>query len=200
MTRFAMVSLGGAAILAGVLVAGPAARPAASFDQPEPAAAPGDGAVPRELTAEFLEKCLEVAEEVDPKLATRLRDMQRRSPGPAFERAVRNARHLAGLVRLKESDPTLYGIKLGELKVDAQVNALAAQVCDARRSGTGVPVELEAELRTLVEQQVGLSITARGMYLLRLRENMKALQDQLGEDASNFGRTVDRRMADLCGE
>ncbi len=211
MNRFAMVSLGGAVILAVALVAGPASRPAISSDdaihgaaaatvlaQAAPGA-PRDDAAPGELTPEFLNQCLEVADEVDPKLAARLRDMQRRSPGPAFERAVRNARHLAGLVRLKESDPALYDVKLRELKVDAQVTALAEQVRQARQTGSGSADELEGELRKLVQTQVALSIASRGMYLQRLREHMKTLQDQIVEDASNFGKAVERRMAELVG-
>ena len=35
------------------------------------------------------------------------------------------------------------------------------------------------------------------MYLRRLRENMKSLQDQLAQDSANFNQTVENRLVEL---
>lgn len=151
------------------------------------------------FSPELIEQCLEVAAEVDPELAANLREIRRKSPGPAFERAIRNARHLVGLVRLKERDPQLYEIKVTLLQLDAQIEVLAGELDMSRAVPSGATAELEDQLRNLVRQQVGLSIAARGMYLRRLRENMKSLQDQLAQDSANFERTVEQRMRALAG-
>lgn len=159
-------------------------------DAPPRAGTPG-------MTPELIEQCLVVAAEVDPQLATRLHEIRRKSPGPAFERAIRNARHLVGLARLKERDPQLYDVKVTVLQLDAKVALLAEQLRQTRRDGSAAAPALEAQLKTLVRQQVGLSIAARGMYLRRLRDNMKSLQDQLAEDSANFEQAVERRMETL---
>jgi hypothetical protein len=152
------------------------------------------------LSPELIEQCLVVAREVEPDLADRLQELRRNSPGPAFERSLRHARHLVGLARLKERNPQLYELKVQELRLDAQVNSLVEQLWAARQASSAAAPELEVRLRELVRQQVAISITARGMYLLRLKENMKLLRDRLEHDAANFAQTVDQRMQRLIDE
>ncbi len=55
-------------------------------------------------------------------------------------------------------------------------------------------------MRGLVRQQVAASIASRGMYLLRLEENLTSLQEQLDHDAANFEEAVERRMRALIEE
>jgi hypothetical protein len=151
----------------------------------------------RDLSPKLVAQCLEVAQEVDPVLADRLAALRRQSDDRAFARAIRNARHLVGLAGLKERHPQLYEVKVQELRLDAQVTAVLAELAEARRASSAAADELEAELRELVRHQVAYSITARGMYLLRLQENIKSLRDQLAHDSANFENTVDRRMRRL---
>ena len=154
----------------------------------------------RPLTPKLVEQCLEVARDVEPELARRLEELRQRRPGPAFERAIRNARHLVGLARLKERDPQLYSLKVKELRLDAQIDRVLEQLHTAYDTSSAEAEELEAHLRDLVRQQVAASIASRGMYLLRLKENMKSLQEQLEQDAANFEEAVERRMRALIEE
>ena len=86
------------------------------------------------LSASMIVRCMAVAREVDPDLAARL-DMIRRDRSEAdFRRAMSLARHLVGLVRLKEENPQLYGIKVAELHVQAQVDRTMEQLIGARRA------------------------------------------------------------------
>ena len=154
----------------------------------------------RPLTPKLVEQCLEVAREVEPELANRLEAIRQRSPGPAFERAIRNARHLKGLVDLKQRDPQLYALKVKELRLDAQIDSILKQLAGARQTSSEAAETIEAHVRGLVRQQVAASIASRGMYLLRLKENMKSLQEQLAHDAANFEEAVERRMRALIEE
>ncbi len=196
-----MTTLGGAVALSAAVLLAQADGPAAT-EPLRSAAVPADARRSRTaetLGPELIEACLEVAADVDPHLAARLRDIRRKSPGPAFERAIRNARHLVGLARLRERDPQLYEIKVALLQLDAQIDVAADELRETRRNSSGAAGEIEDQLRVLVRKQVGLSIASRGMYLRRLRENMKSLQDQLAQDSANFNQTVENRLAELMG-
>ncbi len=82
----------------------------------------------RPLSPKLVEQCLEVARDVEPELANRLEAIRQRSPGPAFERAIRNARHLRGLVDLKQRDPQVYELKVIELRLDAQIDSVLKEL------------------------------------------------------------------------
>ncbi len=148
------------------------------------------------LSAEDIQRCLEVAREVDPQLAQRLEDLQRESSGPAFERAIAGARYLRALANLKQRDPQLYNVKIMELQTDANIDGLLQEFRELRRDGIASQ-GLEARLHALVRVQVGYSIAARGMALRRLNEHVQMVTDKLAEDSENFERTVDDRLREL---
>ncbi len=149
------------------------------------------------LSAEDIRRCLEVAREVDTQLAQRLEDLQRESPGPAFERAIAGARYLRALANLKQRDPQLYNVKIMELQTDASIDGLLQEIRELRRTGSASIEGLEARLHALVRVQVVYSIAARGMALRRLNEHVQMVTDKLAEDSENFERTVDDRLREL---
>ena len=176
----------------------------AALAQTERAAGPGQRSpdplrhrgrrAPRELSPELIEQCLEVAREVDPALADRLEAIRLEQPAEDFARALRDARYLVTLTRLKVEDPQLYDVKVKELRIDAQVDRVLEQLLEAQRTSSPGADALEAQLYGLVQQQVAFSLIARGMYLNRLSKQMKALRDQLEHDAGHSRQAVDRRM------
>ncbi|MHC4080288.1 MAG: hypothetical protein ACYS15_15950 [Planctomycetota bacterium] len=159
-----------------------------------------DGRPHRGLSPELIERCLEVARDVDPALADRLEAIRREQPAQAFARALRDARYLTSLTGLKSEDPQLYDVKVKELRIDAQVDRVLEQLAEARRMSSAGVADLEAQLRGLVQQQVAVSLVARGMYLRRLNDQMKSLRDQLDHDLGHFRQAVDRRMKRLLDE
>ncbi len=148
------------------------------------------------LSAEDIQRCLEVAREVDPQLAQRLEDLQRESPGPAFERAIAGARYLRALANLKQRDPQLYNVKIMELQTDANIDGLLQEFRELRRDGIA-SAGLEARLHALVRVQVGYSIAARGMALRRLTEHVQEVTEKLAEDSKNFEKTVRHSLREL---
>lgn len=149
------------------------------------------------LSAEDIQRCLEVAREVDPQLSQRLEDLRRESPGPAFERAIAGARYLRALANLKQRDPQLYNVKIMELQTDASIDWLLEEIRELRRTGSASIEGLEARLHGLVRIQVAYSIAARGMALRRLNEHVQKVTDKLAEDSEHFEKTVERRLAEL---
>ncbi len=149
------------------------------------------------LSPEDIQRCLEVAREVDTQLAQRLEDLRRESPGPAFERAIAGARYLRALANLKQRDPQLYDVKIKELQTDASIDGLLEEIRETRRTASASIERLEARLHGLVRIQVGYSIAARGMALRRLNEHVQKVTDKLAEDSENFERTVQDRLREL---
>jgi hypothetical protein len=138
----------------------------------------------RQLSPEMIQRCLEVAHDVDPALAEHLEQLRQTRGEPAFGRSIRRARHLVGLARLKERNPQLYDVKVQELKVDAKVTRTLETIQEARREG----------------RQVSLSIASRGMYLQTLQEHVKGMQERLEKEATSFHKTVEKRYAKLLKE
>ncbi len=148
--------------------------------------------VVRALTPKMIEQCLEVAHEVKPQLAARLERLRRDSTEAQFEQAMRrNARHLVGLVRLRERNPGLYDLKMRELQTGEEIQRVTAQLREALDTGSTAHAQLlEIELHALVQLQASQSIEARGRYLLRIQEHAEALKQQIEDEASNFEQTV----------
>jgi hypothetical protein len=159
----------------------------------------GGPRAPRGLSAGLIEQCLDVAREVDPALADRLEGIRGERSAAEFARAIYGARNLRVLAGLKDEDPQLYDVKVKELRLDAQADRLLKQLAEARRMNV-VGDDLEAQLHGLVQQQVAVSLVARGMYLRRFTEHVKGLREQLEHDLGNFQDAVDRRMKRVLQE
>ncbi len=150
------------------------------------------------LSATMITRCMEVARDVDPDLAARLDMIRRDRSEKDFRRAMGLARHLVGLVRLKEEHPQLYDVKVKELHVQAQVDRVVDQLIAARRAAAPV-ADYEEELNRLVMEQIGYALVARGFYLRRLTETVDALRKELDRDSqpANFLPAVQRRLQEL---
>jgi hypothetical protein len=153
------------------------------------------------LTPELIRRVLEVARDVDPVLATRLRESLGRDPA-AFRRAMQTSgRRLLAMAELKIQDPKLYETKLGELKIDADVSRTAQRLRAAIESGSTAEVErLRAELTKYVQIQVAFSFKARVEYYLRIEKHLKAMRAEMDAEMKDFPTTVQRRIDQLLAE
>ena len=149
-----------------------------------------------EITPEFLDQCMDVAEQVNPEWAKMMRRVCERNPED-FERYLRQTgRQLIGLVQLKQRDPNLYATKLKELHFEAHLKAMTQKLrllYAEGRDDSSETVELRFELRVLIQEQVALTLKSRGDYIIRLEKHIDTLKKQLEDDALNFFRTVEDR-------
>lgn len=147
------------------------------------------------LNPTLVDACLDVAEQIDPQLASRLRHLCAEDQD-AFERVMRSyGRRLVGLVDLRDRDPELFESKLNELRIESQVNRAVQQLREAQRQGSeGNVEELTGKLRVLLQMQVAYSIKARGDYIRRLEQHIEALREELERDITDFDDAVDRRL------
>jgi hypothetical protein len=160
-----------------------------------PKAAPPPG-----VSAQLVDECMEVAEQVNPVWAARMRKACEQTP-ENLERIIRSSgRHLLALVELKRRDPQLYEIKIVELRIEVQISQLVHTLRHLHAEGkfeSPEAGELKEELYAQVQQQVAYSLKARGDYILRLKNHVKALEDQITEDAFKFLKTADDRYKTL---
>ncbi len=157
---------------------------------------------PEPLSAERIEQIIAVARDVDPELAQQLQEFRAKNPGPRFERALRQARHLVGLRDLKERDPMLYEMKIAQLRLEPQVEAAVTDLRQARAAdgGAGRVADLELRLRKLLRQQIGLSMAVRVQYIRLMEQQLQAMKDELARDGDGLDAAVDRKMQTLLGE
>lgn len=164
----------------------------------------GRGGMPK-ITEEIAARCLEVAAEVDAELAQRLLDARKRNPDE-FEQQMRAGgfgRRLLALAQLKTHDPLLYRQKISELSQAVQIERTVKQLRAARGKPDASPGEiesLEAQLRTLLQIQLAMSIKARGDLLCKFNDRVAELQKELERDAANFQSIIDARMKVLASD
>lgn len=149
------------------------------------------------LTGDLINTCIEVAGDLDQKLAAKLSELREKNP-QEFARRLLGSRRLLELARLKQRDPDLYKVKLFELETDAKVARLAIEYCRARQKGTQEELaDLQGELQQQVMFQVGSTLRSRADYICRLEEEVQRLDAKLQEDLSAFNGLVTARMDHL---
>ncbi len=144
------------------------------------------------LDEETVERFFELVDEIDPDRGVALRALRERDPA-GFERAVLlRGRRLLGLLALQETNDALFCLKRDELRMEIEMNQIAAQARAARAAGSAEAPALEREARDLIEDYVNQSILVRTQELILLENHVKAAREELRRDALNVARTVAR--------
>ena len=151
-------------------------------------------------SASFVDQCIDVAEQIDPAWAERLRQTCGDEPELLEQALQRYGGRISALVELREVDPTLYELKLQEIRNEMQVTRVTndMRVAVQEYGGDSKPVgALNSQLRGLVYMQVVLSHKVRELYLQRLREHVEELEASIADDQANFGAVVEQQYQDL---
>lgn len=146
--------------------------------------------------AAFVDRYLDVADEIDPVLADRLRSMCALDQD-RFGRVLRQlGPALAELTDMRDTDPELFWRKIRELHLEATIESMAAQLrsLDAR----GLADEgMKAQLKALVEAQLSASMDTHQLYLQRMRRELARAEASLGAEIEDFHGEVDDRVERL---
>ena len=180
-----------------------------STDSDPPASRAGDppnrgdgrpGGQRRPLSPDQIDAIVEVATEVFPDGAARLRELRKQDP-EALERVLgRQARRLFALAMLRDRNPELYALKLEELRNQMELRTLAArhaalgteQVEDTEAASERE--RIEARIREIAEQQVDLGLRVRGLELAAMDEAIRRMRTELAEDAGNRDVAIDQMV------
>lgn len=144
------------------------------------------------LDAGMVERCLEVADDVDPELGRRLRELRDRDP-EIFVRRLQGSRSLIKLAELKSREPSLYDLKRRELQNERDVAELTARLREAAAAGASIE-GLAGTLRMQVILQQAFRYHARQSWLGRLEDRVSRLERSLDEEKATIDARVDRRL------
>lgn len=157
---------------------------------------------PTNLSPAFVDRCLEVADDLDPQFAQELRSLCELDPAE-FERVIRKqGPRLTGLAELKASDPDLYKLKLVELRVDQMVQDLARELRYTRRDApedTKRIASLEQQLRGQLQIRMGLELGNQLLYIQRMEKQLQAMRDRIKSEQENFDKVVELELKRLTG-
>lgn len=150
--------------------------------------------------ASFVDDYLEVADEIDPTLADQLRSMCQLDPA-RFGKVLRQLGPVLGqLVDLRQSDPQLFRRKIQELHLEATIESLAASIRVSKARGEIADPAKDAQLRALVQAQLGASLRTRQEVINRMQEELKQAQVGLAREKKDFAGEVGRRLHRLLSE
>ena len=156
-----------------------------------------------EEVSAFIDRYLDVADQIDPSLAGQLRSMCQLDP-EGFEIVLRRlGPMLSGLTDLRGNDPELYQRKIRELHLEATVSALAV---DARRAAmndspqnAAMRDSLRTQLEAMVLAQVKTNLDNRALFAQRLHEHLAMLDIEIEADRANLDGLVRARIEALTG-
>jgi hypothetical protein len=155
-----------------------------------------------DLSPAFVDRCLEVADELDPAFAQQLRLLCEEDPAE-FERIIRRqGPRLTGLAEMKASDPKLYQLKLVELRVDASVQRLAVELREAERKtpqDTKRVESLTKQLQGQLQIRLGLELGNQMLYIERMEQQLKDIKAKVESQRENFDLVVQQELARLTG-
>ncbi len=155
--------------------------------------------IDRPMPAQMLGHVMAVATEIDPELASQLSAICAADPA-AFENIIRRqGRRFGSLVRLRESDPELFEVKVAELKTDAEIYFVTEGLKGIKMSDPSIQAQL-MQLRGLIRAKTALSIRAQSLYIERLERHLDGLRNRLKETTSRFDEIVDERVEKLLQE
>lgn len=148
------------------------------------------------MPADMVEHIMAVAKEIDPDLAAQLSLICESDPDAFQKICRRQGKRLGSLIRLRESDPELYEVKVTELKTDAEIYRVAEGLrgLDTEQAETQAKI---AALQGLVRARTALSLRAQTLHLGRLEEHIQGLQDKLQDTTDRFDEIVTERVTQL---
>ena len=150
--------------------------------------------------ASFVDDYLEVADEIDPTLAGQLRSMCQLDPS-RFGKVLRQLGPVLGqLVDLRQSDPELFRRKIQELHLEATIESLATSIRVSRARGEMADPAKAAQLRALVQAQLGASLRTRQEVINRMQEELRQAQVRLAREKKDFVGEADRRLHRLLSK
>lgn len=150
----------------------------------------------RQITANMVEHMMEVANEIDPELAGQLASLCEKDPEALHKIMRRQGHRLGSLIRLRESDPELFELKVIELKTDAEIFHLAESMKGQDPSNPTTQAQI-AQLKGLIRARTEIAIQAQTLFIERLEQHLAGLRNRLDDTAQRFDEIVEERLDQL---
>lgn len=156
------------------------------------------GALRRTLTSQDIQNVIAVAQDVSPVWADSLNERLKEDPDSLGESIRLNGRRLLGLAMLRDRDPALYGVRVGELRCNRELSTVSVAYREALRDDRSEDVaELQDQLRVLVKQSLDFELRARAMELAALDKALRELKSQLQVEIVTQDERLEQRLSEV---
>lgn len=156
------------------------------------------GALRRPLSAQDIQNVIAVANDVSPDWAESLKKLHEEDSESLTESIRKNGRRLLGLAMLRERDPALYEVRVGELRCNRELSAVSVAYKEAIRDGRNEDAEeLREQVRVLVKQSLDFELRARAMELAALDKALRELKSQLQVEIATQNDRLQQRLNEV---
>lgn len=156
------------------------------------------GGMPRAITAEDVTKVIAVANDVSPEWASQLTALRKEDPDALLSNIRWSGRRLLGLAMLRDRDPGLYEVRVGELRCKRELATVGSAYREAVRDGrTEDAAALKEDVRALVKQSVDFEMRARAMELAALDKALRELKAQLEDEVASRNERLEERFQEV---
>lgn len=158
------------------------------------------GPSPQRCAGPCEEVLIEVARDVSPEWAAALEKAKATDAATFRATVAKFGKRLMSLAVLRERKPELYKIRVEELRVQGELEALGARWA-AARLGNHLPeaADLEGQIRALAGNLVDLNLRSRAMELAEIDALMRTMRSELERDARARNETIEQ-MVTACRE
>ena len=159
------------------------------------------GGVRRALTEADVRNVILVANDVAPEWGASLQSKLDENPDSLRESIGQNGRRLLGLAMLRERNPTLYKVRVNELRCNRSLQAASDAYRQAIRDGREEDSStLHEEIRGLVAQSLDLELQARAMELAALDKALTELKSALQLEIRTQQERMQERLDEVLAE
>ena len=152
----------------------------------------------RLITATDVKKVIAVATDVSPEWGAQLEILQKDDPDQLMTNIRSSGHRLLGLVMLRERDPGLYEVRVGELRCKRELADVGQEYREALRDGrTDDAAALSEAVRALVKQSLDFEMRARAMELAALDKAVRELKAQLEEEVATRNERLEQRFQEV---
>ncbi len=141
------------------------------------------------LTEEERDTLYKILEEVNPELLERLKKWQEADSPHAMSMLTKMRYRFHSLMRVKETDRAMYDLKIQDLKLEMQSQALAKEA--------GQSSEKRAQLKAVLREHFDVRQKIRERDMEKLRQRIAELEKQTQARSNSREQLIEARLKEL---
>lgn len=167
------------------------------FDEGD--AGPRDGRGYR-MNDQEIETAYDIVVQLYPELAERLEAQREQDPRQLRNTLERQFPRVRFLVRLQERDPEMFDLRMADIKLDRQTQALASQLRQARENDDDTREdELVDMIETKVAEHFDVRQQIRASEIEKLKQKLEELEERLDDRDDDRKDLIEQRVEELIG-
>lgn len=147
-----------------------------------------------------IEAAYDIVVQLYPEVADRLEAQRDENPRELRNTLERKFPRVRFLVMLREHDPPMYELRMADIKLDRQTDALAAELREAREADdNGREDELMDRIELTVAEHFDVRQKIRTLEIEKLRQKLEELEQRLDDRDDDRKDLIEQRVQELVG-